>query len=91
MASSFCWLSVLVKFRASKQRTIVKCSWLDNFGALLEKLSMSETVVCKIKICKNESCVIQCMYISSSTSITIITPRRKDFAYGSGFAQQFDW
>ena len=55
MASSFCWLSVLVKFRASKQRTIVKCSWQDSFCAFLEKLSMSEAVVCKIEICKNEN------------------------------------
>ena len=39
-ASSFVWPSVVV-YRGdtvAKRRTIVKCDWSDNFGALLEKL-----------------------------------------------------
>ena len=39
-ASSYAWPSVVVYTEATlvKTRTIVKCDWSDNFGALLERL-----------------------------------------------------
>ena len=57
-SSSFAWPSAVV-YRGStvvKRRTIVKCSWSDNFGLLLEKLEpefAGETVV-QVVISSNE-------------------------------------
>ena len=47
-ASSYAWPSVLVYRGATvaKRRTIVKCDWSDNFGALLKKLGHVLYVLC---------------------------------------------
>ena len=58
MASSCAWLSVLVKQGQSviKCRTVVKCSWEDTFGSLLDKFKgLSDRTIEKIQISKNES------------------------------------
>lgn len=52
-ASSFAWPSVIVV----KNRTIVKCDWSDNFGFLLEKLGINETVA-QVLISSNERLII---------------------------------
>ena len=47
-ASSFMWPSVVV-YRGdmvAKRRTVIKCDWSDNFGALLEKLGHVLYVLC---------------------------------------------
>ena len=47
-ASSYTWPSVVVYRGAAvaKRRTIVKCDWSANFGALLEKLGHVLYVLC---------------------------------------------
>ena len=55
MASSFAWLSVLIK---QNLKTVVKCSWEDTFGMLLGKLEMqAEVTVEKVEICANDKFV----------------------------------
>ena len=46
MASSFAWLSVLIKqnLKVIRPRTVVKCSWEDTFGMLLGKLEIQAEV-----------------------------------------------
>ena len=58
MATSFAWLSVMIKQGQNvvKGRTIMKCSWEDTFGSLLEKFDdLSDKSVEKIQISRNES------------------------------------
>ena len=60
MASSFAWLSVLIKqnLKVIRPRTVVKCSWEDTFGMLLGKLEMqAEVTVEKVEICANDKFV----------------------------------
>ena len=60
MASSFTWLSVLIKqnLKVIRPRTVVKCSWEDTFGMLLGKLEMqAEVTVEKVEICANDKFV----------------------------------
>ena len=56
--SDFAWPSVTVKRGSTvvKGRSIVKCSWSDNFGILLEKVGseFSAEVVIQVVISKNE-------------------------------------
>ena len=56
--SDFAWPSVTVKRGSTvvKGRSIVKCSWSDNFGVLLEKVGseFSAEVVIQVVISKNE-------------------------------------
>ena len=57
MATSCAWLSVLVKQGQSvvNTRTILKCSWEDSFGSLLEKFDgLADRTIEKIQISKNE-------------------------------------
>ena len=60
-ATSYVWPSVVIYRGATlvKTRTIVKCDWSDNFGALLEMLGdkfTNETAV-KIVISSNEKLI----------------------------------
>ena len=60
MATSFAWLSVLVKRGTSvvMSRTVLKCDWDQSFGSLLEQLDgLAEETIEKIEISKNESFV----------------------------------
>ncbi len=60
MASSFAWLSVMIKQnqKVVRPRTVVKCSWEDTFEMLLGKLKMqAEITVEKVEICSNEKFV----------------------------------
>ena len=60
VASSFAWLSVLIKqnLKVIRPRTVVKCSWEDTFGMLLGKLEMqAEVTVEKVEICANDKFV----------------------------------
>ena len=56
--SDFAWPSVTVRRGSTvvKGRSIVKCSWSDNFGILLEKVGseFSAEVVIQVVISKNE-------------------------------------
>ncbi len=57
MATSFAWLSVMVKCngRVIKPRKVLKCSWEDDFRSLLKMMEMPEqTIVSKIQISNNE-------------------------------------
>ena len=57
MATFSAWLSVLVKRGQGifKPRTVVKCSWDDTFGVLLDKLDLPETTrIDKVQIATNE-------------------------------------
>ena len=53
MVSTFAWLSVLLIHGSElpiKQRRMVKCSWEDSFGCILEKLGQPEATITKIDI-----------------------------------------
>ena len=56
MATSAAWLSVLVKRRLDviKPRTVVKCSWEDTFGSLLNKFNMTEVSIEKVQTAASE-------------------------------------
>ena len=56
MATFSLWLSVLVKRRQEvvKPRTVVKCSWEDTFGLLLDKLDMTQVSIELVQIASNE-------------------------------------
>ena len=56
MATSSAWLSILVKRGQDivKPRTVMKCSWEEMFGALLDKLDLPETTIEKVHISANE-------------------------------------
>ena len=57
MATLSVWLSMLVKHGQEivKAQTVVKCSWEDTFGLLLEKFDMTEVSTEKVQIAANES------------------------------------
>ena len=50
------WLSVLIKRGQEivKPRTVVKYSWEDTFGSLLDKFDMTEVGIEKVQIAANE-------------------------------------
>ena len=51
------WLSVLLIHGSElliKHRRVVKCSWEDSFGCILEKLGQPEATITKIEISANE-------------------------------------
>ena len=51
MAATFAWLNVLHIYGSEspiKQRRVVKCSWEDSFGCILEKLGQPEATITKI-------------------------------------------
>ena len=54
--SGYAWPSVVVYRGATlvKRRTIVKCDWGDNFGALLERLGGTNETVVQVVISSNE-------------------------------------
>ena len=58
MAASFAWLSVILKrgLHVVKNRTIVKASWEESFGALVEKVGteFAHEIIAKIVIAKSE-------------------------------------
>ena len=56
MATLSAWLSVLVKRgqEVIKPRTVVKCSWEDTFGSLLDKLDVTQVSIELIQIAANE-------------------------------------
>ena len=61
MAASFAWLSVLLKrgLHVIKNRTIVKASWEESFGALVEKVGseFAQEHIARIVIAKSEKFV----------------------------------
>ena len=58
MAASFAWLSVILKrgLHVVKNRTIVKASWEESLGALVEKVGseFAHEVIARIVIAKSE-------------------------------------
>ena len=60
MASSFAWLSVLIK--KNQQVIRPKCSWEDTFEMLPGKLKMqAEITVDKVEICANKYNFYRCV------------------------------
>ena len=59
MATSFAWLSVLVKRGSNvvRSQSLFKCEWNQSFGSLLEQLDSLEETAERIEISKNESFV----------------------------------
>ena len=75
MASSFAWVSVLVKrgMKVVKERTILKCNWSDTFGELLPKLNEEFAVatVAKIVISNSEKFVDPCHVVPLDSPIQL--------------------
>ena len=54
MATSSAWLNILIK---RGQEIVVKCSWEDTFGSLLEKFGIKQTTIEKVQIANGEKFV----------------------------------